>query len=273
MIGRGQTNDVDHHGGRIVVTARSNRGVGEHFGGRLGAGVFAQNCGYFGAGQNPVNAIAGQQQPVMFGQFDIGMIEPEFGFDPQGPNQHMAQVRFRANMIGGQAHQPPVGKAPRPAIANMDQMRAAAAQREGSEGRCAVLHRCAARLRVQPAIVSGQRQLHRARRTPGVGQGIEPLDQRAHRQFGRGSAGFAAADPIGHRGDDPMARAFQRSAHVNPAEILIFRARTHAAGKARCRHQFIRIAHSSPRSSRPGASPVRARIGFQSVSSSAGRTQ
>ena len=91
VIGGGQPHDVEHQRRRVVLPASLKRGLGKPLRRRLGAGVLAQDRGDPGRRQHAVNPVAGQQQPVMFSKFDGRVIEPQFGFDPQRPDQNMAQ--------------------------------------------------------------------------------------------------------------------------------------------------------------------------------------
>jgi len=108
-----------------------------------------------------------------------------------------------------------------PAVANMDQVRAAPTQRECGESRGTVGHRFTSRLRIQPAVVGDQRGLHRPRRTERIGHGVESLNQRADCKFGRSAPLFPARYSVGQRGQNAVARALGRAAKMNAAEILV----------------------------------------------------
>ena len=72
------------------------------------------------------------------------------------------------------------------------------------------------------------------------------------------AAALAAADAVRHRRDHAMAGAFQRAAHVDAAEILVFLARPHGARKARRQHEFARIAQIPHSLTYAGVTPARA---------------
>ena len=179
----------------------------------------------------------------MLGQFDSGMIKPQFGLHAQRADQNMAEVWLGADMIGGQAGQPAAAQPPGPAVADMDKMTAPPAQGKAGEGGRAVGHAVAAPLGVQPAIIGGERDLHPGGGAQRIGNVIESLDQGPHRQFRRGAAFLAAANPVRHCCDQTVARALRGRPQMHPPEVLVLLARPDPAGKARRHNQLARIAH------------------------------
>ena len=138
---------------------------------------------------------------------------------------------------------------------------AGAAQRQRGESRGAVGHRFGASLAEQPPIERRQRPMHGAGWADRGGHGIEPLDQRAHRQFRSDAPGLSSRYAIRHRSQYSVARAFQCGAKMDATKVLVVGPRSGQRGKAHRDHEFPFAAHRQIQPlTRTGTSPARVRI-------------
>ena len=132
-------------------------------------------------------------------------------------------IGMRKRVVGGELRQPPIAEMPCAAIANMQHMAPPSLQYKGRESRRSMLHRFRLAHAVQPAVKRGHHALRSRRRANRVGLIIQPLNQRADREFSSDPTAFAATDAVGQSGDHAVARAFIFSRAVNADEILIVR--------------------------------------------------
>jgi hypothetical protein len=171
--------------------------------------------------QHAVDAVAGQQQPVMHVERNPVMVEPQPFLDAQRAVQDMRLVRVRMAMIGGELGQPAIAEMPGAAVADMQDMAAAALEHERGEGACGVRHVGHPAHRVQPAVVGREHAQRRDRGADRVGLVVQPVDQRADAEFGRHAPGLCAADAIGERGDHAVAVTFGFGRGIDADKILV----------------------------------------------------
>ena len=215
-----------------------------------------------------MHAVAAQQETVVQRDRLSCIVETHFRLHSQRAVEGVrAASAVLAHMVGGEASHAlatqPVGAR----IPDMKQVGGAAAQHQRCQrathsGELGVL----AAHGIDPAVERvddfGARALH----LHGLGQIAESVQEAAHRSLGRNAAALRAADAVGDRGDQLLARLGQLRAQQGAGEIFVVLARPGLRGESDARphpglnrrHRTVSIGFANARNR--DEVPTRARL-------------
>ena len=215
-------------------------------------GFITQDGADAGVGQHAPDAVADQQETIAQGEFVVAIVHHQMLIQPQRALEHVLHARLFPDVILAESIKGAVAPAIDPAIADMGEGEAAAAQDHATErGQ----QRLAVAASLQPAVLRHQQAFQGLGGGPGFRCRVvverQCLQCRPRSQATVG----ALADAVGDGEQIALARRQQRCRGDHADGVLVLLARAGAAGFAEAQLQRHGTASGAARSGRRRGRP------------------
>lgn len=219
--------DPHQQGAGIVLAAGQVRGADQGLHRTVEVGLVAQDRGDGGVAQGGPDPVAEHQETFVFPQLAIEEVHHQVLVQAQGTLEYVLHAGLVPDVIVADPLQLIGVPAIDPAIADMGQGKASAAQHQGADGG---QQRLAAAVGLQPAVLRQQQAFQGLGHGPGFRGGVV-VQRQCLQGRARGQAAVGAlADAVGDGEQQALAGGQGRRRGDQAQGILVFRARPDGAG-------------------------------------------
>ncbi|MNQ45165.1 hypothetical protein D3C85_589410 [compost metagenome] len=193
----------------------------------FGIRLFAQHGAYLGVAERDPDAVAEQQKTFALAQLTFQVIDHQVLIQAQRTFEYMLHTGLVPDVVFADALQLPGMPAIDPAVANVGEGKALAAQDQGAEGR---QQRLAAAIGLQPAILCQQQAVQRLGHAPGF-RGRVVIQGQGLQARARGQATVGALADAVRQGEQIAFAGSEGRRRCDQAQgVLVFWARAGGAG-------------------------------------------
>ena len=133
-IGRGQSDDVHHHGRGVVLATLPKGQFGQGFRRAFRRGPLQQDAGDIGLAQDRVDPVAAEEKAVVGLQGVDRVIRADFGFQAHRPVQDVVPAETAQGVVFGQEFQVLAAQPVNPGVPHVDYVGMAAPENQPAEG-------------------------------------------------------------------------------------------------------------------------------------------